>query len=34
MNHPEGGTGAGIATVVPQLTAAGYRFVHLSDELA
>ena len=33
MNHPEGGTAAGIAAAVPQLTAAGYRFVHLSDEL-
>ena len=33
MNHPEGGTAAGIAAAVPQLTAAGYRFVRLSDEL-
>jgi peptidoglycan/xylan/chitin deacetylase (PgdA/CDA1 family) len=34
MNHPEGGTAAGIAAAVPQLTAAGYRFVRLSDELS
>ncbi|HEY2285203.1 MAG TPA: polysaccharide deacetylase family protein [Streptosporangiaceae bacterium] len=34
MNHPEGGTAPGIAAAVPRLTAAGYRFVHLSDELA
>jgi peptidoglycan/xylan/chitin deacetylase (PgdA/CDA1 family) len=33
MNHPEGGTAEGIAAAVPQLTAAGYRFVRLSDEL-
>jgi peptidoglycan/xylan/chitin deacetylase (PgdA/CDA1 family) len=32
MNHPEGGTAEGIAAAVPQLTAAGYRFVRLSDE--
>jgi peptidoglycan/xylan/chitin deacetylase (PgdA/CDA1 family) len=34
MNHPRGGTAAGIAAAVPQLTAAGYRFVRLSDGLA
>jgi peptidoglycan/xylan/chitin deacetylase (PgdA/CDA1 family) len=33
MNHPESGTARGIAAAVPQLTAAGYRFVRLSDEL-
>jgi peptidoglycan/xylan/chitin deacetylase (PgdA/CDA1 family) len=33
MNHPEGGTAEGIAAAVPQLTAAGYRFVRLSDEV-
>ncbi len=33
MNHPRGGTAAGIAAAVPQLTAAGYRFVRLSDGL-
>ena len=33
MNHPEGGTAAGIAAAVPRLTVAGYRFVRLSDEL-
>ncbi len=34
MNHPRGGTAAGIAAAVPQLTASGYRFVRLSDGLA
>jgi len=34
MNHPEGGTAAGITAAVPQLTAAGYRFVRLSDQLS
>src|ERR1700761_2822141 len=33
MNHPESGTARGIAAAVPQLAAAGYRFVRLSDEL-
>jgi peptidoglycan/xylan/chitin deacetylase (PgdA/CDA1 family) len=33
MNHPEGGTARGVAAAVPRLTAAGYRFVRLSDEL-
>ena len=33
MNHPESGTAQGIAAAVPQLLAAGYRFVRLSDEL-
>jgi peptidoglycan/xylan/chitin deacetylase (PgdA/CDA1 family) len=33
MNHPSSGTAQGIAAAVPQLTAAGYRFVRLSDEL-
>jgi peptidoglycan/xylan/chitin deacetylase (PgdA/CDA1 family) len=32
MNHPASGTAQGIADAVPRLTAAGYRFVHLSDE--
>ncbi|MBV9794140.1 MAG: polysaccharide deacetylase family protein [Actinobacteria bacterium] len=34
MNHPRGGTAAGIAAAVPQLQAAGYRFTRLSDGLA
>ena len=34
MNHPRGGTAQGIAAAVPQLKAAGYRFVRLSDELS
>jgi peptidoglycan/xylan/chitin deacetylase (PgdA/CDA1 family) len=34
MNHPRGGTAAGIAAAVPQLQAAGYRFVQLSDAVA
>jgi peptidoglycan/xylan/chitin deacetylase (PgdA/CDA1 family) len=33
MNHPRGGTARGITAAVPQLTAAGYRFVRLSDPL-
>jgi peptidoglycan/xylan/chitin deacetylase (PgdA/CDA1 family) len=33
MNHPESGTAQGIAAAVPDLRAAGYRFVRLSDEL-
>jgi peptidoglycan/xylan/chitin deacetylase (PgdA/CDA1 family) len=33
MNHPSSGTARGIAAAVPHLTAAGYRFVRLSDEL-
>jgi peptidoglycan/xylan/chitin deacetylase (PgdA/CDA1 family) len=33
MNHPESGTALGIASAVPHLLAAGYRFVRLSDEL-
>ena len=33
MNHPASGTAQGIAAAVPRLTAAGYRFVRLSDEL-
>jgi hypothetical protein len=32
MNHPERGTARGIAAAVPQMLAAGYRFVRLSDE--
>jgi peptidoglycan/xylan/chitin deacetylase (PgdA/CDA1 family) len=34
MNHPRGGTAAGIAAAVPQLQAAGYRFARLSDGVA
>jgi len=34
MNHPSSGTAQGIAAAVPHLTAAGYRFVRLSDELS
>ncbi len=34
MNHPRGGTAAGIAAAVPRLQAAGYRFVRLSDGVA
>ncbi|MGW6917806.1 polysaccharide deacetylase family protein [Kitasatospora sp. NPDC054939] len=33
LNHPGGGTARGIATAVPQLLAAGCRFVRLSDVL-
>jgi peptidoglycan/xylan/chitin deacetylase (PgdA/CDA1 family) len=33
MNHPEGGTAAGIAAAVRSLLASGYRFVRLSDGL-
>ncbi len=33
MNQPRSGTARGIAAAVPRLTAAGYRFVHLSDPL-
>jgi peptidoglycan/xylan/chitin deacetylase (PgdA/CDA1 family) len=33
MNHPSSGTARGIAAAVPQLMAAGYRFVRLSDEI-
>jgi peptidoglycan/xylan/chitin deacetylase (PgdA/CDA1 family) len=33
MNHPGSGTAQGIAAAVPRLTAAGYRFVRLSDGL-
>jgi len=32
MNQPRSGTARGIAAAVPQLTAAGYRFVRLSDQ--
>jgi peptidoglycan/xylan/chitin deacetylase (PgdA/CDA1 family) len=33
LNHPAGGTAAGIAAAVPRLQAAGYRFARLSDQL-
>ncbi|MDT0276835.1 polysaccharide deacetylase family protein [Blastococcus goldschmidtiae] len=33
MNQPTGGTAAGVAAAVPRLTAAGFRFVRLSDQL-
>ena len=33
MNQPRSGTARGIAAAIPQLTAAGYRFVRLSDPL-
>jgi peptidoglycan/xylan/chitin deacetylase (PgdA/CDA1 family) len=33
MNRPSSGTARGIAAAVPHLTAAGYGFVRLSDEL-
>jgi peptidoglycan/xylan/chitin deacetylase (PgdA/CDA1 family) len=33
MNHPAGGTAAGIAAAVPRLQAAGFRFARLSDQL-
>jgi peptidoglycan/xylan/chitin deacetylase (PgdA/CDA1 family) len=33
MNHPAGGTAAGLAAAVPRLLAAGYRFARLSDQL-
>lgn len=31
MNHPEAGTGAGIAAAVPELQRRGFRFVRMSD---
>ncbi|MGK4579477.1 polysaccharide deacetylase family protein [Kitasatospora sp. HPMI-4] len=31
MNHPGGGTAAGVAAAVPRLLDSGYRFVRLSD---
>ncbi len=31
MNHPEGGTGAGIIAAVPELQRRGFRFVRMSD---
>jgi len=31
MNHPEGGTAAGLATALPRLLGAGLRFTHLCD---
>jgi len=31
MNHPEGGTRAGIIAAIPELKRRGYRFVRLSD---
>lgn len=31
MNHPESGTGTGIAAAVPELQRRGFRFVRLSD---
>jgi peptidoglycan/xylan/chitin deacetylase (PgdA/CDA1 family) len=31
MNHPEGGTGAGVIAAVPELKKRGFRFVRLSD---
>ncbi|MBI5482854.1 MAG: polysaccharide deacetylase family protein [Deltaproteobacteria bacterium] len=31
MNHPESGTGAGIAAAVPELKSRGFRFVRMSD---
>ncbi|ONH52084.1 polysaccharide deacetylase [Frankia sp. CcI49] len=33
LNHPEGGTARGFAKALPQLAAAGYRFVRLSDQI-
>jgi peptidoglycan/xylan/chitin deacetylase (PgdA/CDA1 family) len=31
MNHPEGGTAAGVMVAVPELKKRGFRFVRLSD---
>ena len=33
MNQPDSGTAQGVATALPRLAQAGFRFVHLSDYL-